>query len=177
MPMVLDADALNILADHRHVLSEAGGPRIFTPPPGELSRLLQKEVNDIQNNRIDAALLGSNLIGNVRHDNILVLKGAGTIIAGADGTLFINTTGNPGMACGGMGDVLAGMIGALLCQGLSAMDAAVAGVYLHGAAGDHLYRQHGVGFLASQVADAIPEVAGIESHNKVYFSEQTPLTR
>jgi ADP-dependent NAD(P)H-hydrate dehydratase / NAD(P)H-hydrate epimerase len=177
VPMVLDADALNILAEHRHVLPEAGGPRIFTPHPGELSRLLQKEVNDIQNNRIDAALLGSNLIGNVRHDNVLVLKGAGTIIAGADGTLFINTTGNPGMASGGMGDVLAGMIGALLCQGLSPMDAAVAGVYLHGAAGDHLYRQNGVGFLASQVADAIPEVAGIQPHNKKHCSGQALPTR
>ncbi len=177
VPMVLDADALNILAAHRHVLPEAGGPRIFTPHPGELARLLEKDVNDIQNNRIDAALLGSNLIGNDRHHNILVLKGAGTIIAGADGTLFINTTGNPGMASGGMGDVLAGMIGALLCQGLSPMDASVAGVYLHGAAGDHLYRQHGVGFLASQVADAIPEVAAIQPHNREQCSVQTPLTR
>lgn len=175
--MVLDADALNILAEHRHVLPEAGGPRIFTPHPGELARLLEKDVNDIQNNRIDAALLGSNLIGNDRHHNILVLKGAGTIIAGADGTLFINTTGNPGMASGGMGDVLAGMIGALLCQSLSPMDAAVAGVYLHGAAGDHLYRQHGVGFLASQVADAIPEVAAMQPHKREHCSVQTPLTR
>ena len=158
-PMVVDADALNILAEYRHVISEAGGPRIFTPHPGELSRLLQKEVNDIQNNRIDAALLGSNLVANDRHPSIMVLKGAGTIIAATDGTLFINTTGNPGMATGGMGDVLAGMIGALLCQNLSPMDAAVTGAYLHGSAADLLYHRQGVGFLASQVADTIPEVA------------------
>lgn len=158
-PMVLDADALNILADHRQIIPEAGGPRIFTPHPGELSRLLAKEVDDIQNNRIDAALLGSNLIANHEHQSVMVLKGAGTIIAGNDGSLFINTSGNPGMASGGMGDVLAGMIGALLCQDLSPMDAAVAAVYLHGSAADHLYQQQGVGFLASQVADALPLVA------------------
>ncbi len=158
-PMVLDADAINILAQARHSLTEAGGPRIFTPHPGELARLLQKSPSDIQNNRIDAALLGSSLFRNDHHDTILVLKGAGTIIASSDGTIFINTTGNPGMATAGMGDVLSGMIGALVGQGLSPMDAAVAGVYLHGAAADSLFQQHGAGFLASQVADGIPDVA------------------
>ena len=155
-PVIFDADALNVLADYQDDLHTPGGPRIFTPHPGELARLLQKEVADIQDNRIDAAMLGSSLFRNDMHETILVLKGAGTIIAGGDGTTFINTTGNPGMATGGMGDVLGGMIGALVCQGLSPMNAAVAGVFLHGLAADMLYEERGVGFLASEVADTIP---------------------
>lgn len=158
-PVVIDADGLNILAENRADLHRPGGPRIFTPHPGELSRLLDKSPADIQANRIDAAVLGGNLFRNDEHETVLVLKGAGTIIAGSDGTTIINTTGNPGMATGGMGDVLGGVIGALLCQGLSPLDAAVAGVFLHGSAADILYEQNGVGFIASEVADTIPLAA------------------
>ncbi len=155
-PVIFDADALNIQATCRDDLRTPGGPRVFTPHPGELARLLRKEVADIQDNRIDAAMLGSELFRNDNHETILVLKGAGTIIVGGDGTTFINTTGNPGMATGGMGDVLGGVIGALICQGLSPMNAAVAGVFLHGSAADMLYDERGVGFIASEVADMIP---------------------
>ncbi len=158
-PVILDADALNLLADCRGDLHSPGGPRIFTPHPGELGRLLSKAVTVIQDNRIDAAMLGSSLFRNDAYETILVLKGAGTITASGDGTTFINTTGNPGMATGGMGDVLAGMIGALLCQGLSPMDAAVVGVFLHGSAADMLYEERGIGFTASEVADMIPFAA------------------
>ena len=158
-PVVIDADGLNILAEHRVGLHRPGGPRIFTPHPGELSRLLDKSTADIQANRIDAAVLGGNLFRNDEHATVLVLKGAGTIIADSDGTTIINTTGNPGMATGGMGDVLGGMIGALICQGLSPLDAAVAGVFLHGSAADILYEKSGVGFTASEVADMIPVAA------------------
>jgi ADP-dependent NAD(P)H-hydrate dehydratase / NAD(P)H-hydrate epimerase len=158
-PVIFDADALNIIAEYRNDLHTPGGPRVFTPHPGELARLLQKEVAEIQDNRIDAAMLGSRLFRNDIHETILVLKGAGTIIVSGDGTTFINTTGNPGMATGGMGDVLGGMIGALVCQGFSPMDAAVAGVFLHGSAADLLYDQCGFGFTASEVADMIPFAA------------------
>ena len=158
-PVLLDADALNILADNRADLQVPAGPRIFTPHPGELARLLDKSAAGIQDNRIDAAMLGSNLFRNEEHDTVLVLKGAGTIIAGSNGTTIINTTGNPGMATGGMGDILSGVIGALLCQGLSPLDAAVAGVFLHGSAGDILYERSGVGFTASEVAGMIPFAA------------------
>ncbi|OGR16949.1 MAG: hypothetical protein A2X81_11320 [Desulfobacterales bacterium GWB2_56_26] len=158
-PVVIDADGLNILAENREGLHQPGGPRIFTPHPGELSRLLDKSSEDIQANRIDAAVLGANLFRNDEHDTVLVLKGAGTIVAGSDGTTIINTTGNPGMATGGMGDVLSGIIGALLCQGLSSLDAAVAGVFLHGSAADILYGQTGIGFTAAEVADMIPLAA------------------
>lgn len=158
-PVIFDADALNIIADYRNDLHSPGGPRVFTPHPGELARLLQKEVADIQDNRIDAALLGSSLFRNDVHETILVLKGAGTIIANGEGATFINTTGNPGMATGGMGDVLTGIIGALICQGFTPMNAAVAGVFLHGSAADLLYEERGVGFSASEVADMIPRAA------------------
>jgi NAD(P)H-hydrate epimerase len=157
-PVVLDADALNILAAYRDRLHTPAGPRIFTPHPGELARLLDKSTDEIQDNRLDAAILGCDLFKNDLHDIVLILKGAGSIIAKGDGSTIINTTGNPGMAAGGMGDVLSGVIGALVCQGLSPLDAAVAGTYLHGAAGDRLYETYGAGFLASEVADMVPSV-------------------
>ncbi len=158
-PVLFDADALNILAENRADLHMPGGPRIFTPHPGELARLLDKSAAEIQDNRIDAALLGGGLFKNDEHETVLVLKGAGTIIGSSDGTTIINTTGNPGMATGGMGDVLCGVIGALLCQGLSPVNAAVAGVFLHGSAADILYERTGAGFTASEVADTIPLAA------------------
>lgn len=132
------------------------GPRIFTPHPGEMGRLLGKSAEEIQDNRLDAALLGSSMFSRNDHETVLVLKGAGTLTATGKGMTFLNTTGNPGMATGGMGDVLSGVIGALVCQGLEPADAAVAGVYLHGAASDILFEETGIGYSASEVADAIP---------------------
>jgi len=155
-PLVLDADALNILAAHHGELLNPPGIRIFTPHPGELSRLLDKSVKSIQNNRLDAAVLACNLFPNKHHNTIMVLKGAGTIIATSDGSTVINTSGNPGMAAGGMGDVLSGVIGALIAQGMEAKNAAIAGVYLHGLAADMLYEKTGAGFSATEVADMIP---------------------
>jgi ADP-dependent NAD(P)H-hydrate dehydratase / NAD(P)H-hydrate epimerase len=157
-PLILDADALTLLAGYRNELRSPAGPRIFTPHPGELARLLDKSADRIQDNRLEAARLGCDLFQNNLHDIVLILKGAGTIIAAKRGSAIINTTGNPGMATGGMGDVLSGVIGALVCQGLAPLDAAVAGVYLHGAAADRLYEKCGSGFLASEVADMIPYV-------------------
>ncbi len=157
-PVIVDADALTILASYRDRLEPPAGPRIFTPHPGELARLLDKSPADIQANRLDAAISGHNLFKNNAHGTVMILKGAGTVIAGDDGSTTINTTGNPGMASGGMGDVLTGVIGALVCQGLSPLNAAVAGVYLHGAAADRLYEKSGAGFLASEVAEMIPAI-------------------
>jgi NAD(P)H-hydrate epimerase len=157
-PVILDADALTLLAGYRDKLHSPAGPRIFTPHPGELARLLDKSIDSIQDNRLEAALLGCDLFKNTDHDIVLVLKGAGTIIAANNGSATINTTGNPGMATGGMGDVLSGIIGALVCQGLAPLEAAVAGVYLHGAAADRLFEKCGSGFLASEVANMIPYV-------------------
>ncbi len=161
-PLIIDADGLNIIAKNREKLPKPAGPRIFTPHPGELSRLLNIPVEKIQNHRLEAATTACNLFADKRHESILVLKGSGTIIASTDGTTSINTSGNPGMASGGMGDVLSGIIGALAGLGMSPLDAARTGVYLHGCAADILFKKCGVGFNASEVSKNIP--AAIKEH-------------
>lgn len=155
-PLVVDADALNILAENKSSIGETAGIRIFTPHPGELGRLLGCSTQDIQGNRLQAARDACSTLNSDQSYNIVVLKGAGTIIAAPDGTTLINTSGNPGMATGGMGDVLSGIIGALLCQGVKPLDAVAASVYLHGSAADSLYAKMGPGYTASEVADALP---------------------
>ena len=127
---VIDADALNCLSIRGTDLSSAAGPRVLTPHPGEAARLLDSEVPEIQKDRIAAAEELAR-----RHGAVAVLKGRGTVVT--DGEVFyVNETGNPGMAAGGAGDVLTGLIGGLLAQGMTAFDAATLGVYLHGLAGD-----------------------------------------
>ena len=155
-PLILDADALNILAGSLDQIKNPAGPRIFTPHPGELSRMIGKSTTEITNNRLEAANLGCQLFKNSDHDIILILKGVGTLITTSYGSTIINTSGNPGMATGGMGDVLSGIIGALICQGMSVHNAAVAGVFLHGCAGDDLYKVCGAGYSAGELADRIP---------------------
>ena len=160
-PVLMDADALTIISENRGKLRSPAGPRIYTPHPGELSRLIGKSTISIQDNRLDAVVLACNLFKNTEHASIVVLKGAGTIIAENDGSTYINTTGNPGMATGGMGDVLSGIIGGLLCQGLSPLEASLAGTYLHGAAADLLSQKETFGFTASEVAAALPQAMQI----------------
>ncbi|MFN0198427.1 MAG: NAD(P)H-hydrate dehydratase [Planctomycetaceae bacterium] len=130
VPLVCDADALNLLSRLAGRLPKAAGPRILTPHPGEFSRLSRTAVDTIAAQR-------SELAGRYAKENgiVLVLKGAGTVIT--DGTrTAVNTTGNPGMATGGTGDVLTGLIAALLAQQIEPFAAAQLGVYLHGLAGD-----------------------------------------
>jgi ADP-dependent NAD(P)H-hydrate dehydratase / NAD(P)H-hydrate epimerase len=154
VPAVLDADALNVLEGDPAAIARAAGPVVLTPHPGEASRLLGTGVAEIEADRIAAARA---LAAATRA--IIVLKGARTIVCdGADGERHcsINTTGGPALATGGSGDVLAGTIGALLAQGLPALDAARAGVHVHGAAGDALARLHGDrGVVSSDLPDAI----------------------
>ncbi len=157
LPMVLDADALNILADNSESLGVAAGPRIFTPHPGEMARLLGCTTSEVQEDRMRAAQEACRTYSKKRNDCIMILKGAGTIITSSGGSTFINTSGNPGMATGGMGDVLTGIIGGLLCQGFGCEEAAAAGVLLHGLAGDSLYQQHGFGYTATELADRLPQ--------------------
>lgn len=158
-PLILDADALNILAKAKPQLSRPSGPRILTPHPGELARLIDSTVAEIQNNRLHAARTAQSLFSNDNPDDvIIVLKGDGTIIASKDDFAMINTTGNPGMATGGMGDVLGGMIGAFICQGFPCLQAAGAAVFLHGKSGDDLLEQSGYGYNATELADNIPFV-------------------
>lgn len=153
LPMVVDADALNILAAESAVLGSFLAPRILTPHPGEMARLLGVSTVAVQDDRRGSAQALAREYG-----VWVVLKGAGTVVVAPDGTMAINPTGNPGMASGGMGDVLAGLIGGLLCQGLSPWQAACLGVYVHGLAGDLLVKESGVpfGFLASELAMALP---------------------
>jgi len=138
VPLVVDADALNMIASAGRDGEEAlaawprrSAPVVLTPHPGEMARLAGLSVSEVQRDRIGLARSFAE-----RHGVTLVLKGARTVVAAADGRVYVNTTGNPGMATGGSGDVLAGVIGSLLAQGLSAVQAAAAGVYMHGAAGD-----------------------------------------
>ncbi len=137
VPFIIDADALNALEGDLRILRMAKAPCIVTPHPGEMSRLTGESVEAIEASRI----------GSARHlaeeQNVtVILKGARTVIATPMGDVFINTTGNPYMATGGMGDSLTGMIAALASQGLSPNDAACAGVFLHGMSADILVRRH-----------------------------------
>lgn len=149
-PMVVDADGLNLLAGEVAVL--AAGPRVLTPHPGEMSRLAGISTVAVQGNRRAVAADFAK-----RHGVYLVLKGAATVIAAPDGRLAINSTGNPGMAAGGMGDVLTGLIGGLLAQGVPPFEASCLGVYVHGLAADRIVRDgRPFGFLASELAAEIP---------------------
>lgn len=131
-PLVLDADALNMLAEAGvSAWPRRAGPAILTPHPGEMARLARTPTADVQQDRVSLARRFAQ-----EHGVTLVLKGARTITATPSGSVYINATGNPGMATGGAGDVLAGIIASLLAQGHSAEQAAAFGVYLHGAAGD-----------------------------------------
>jgi NAD(P)H-hydrate epimerase len=152
IPLVVDADGLNNLAGRLQILKKARVPVILTPHPGEMARLMDTGVGAVQQDRIKCArnfATGFNV-----H---VILKGARTVIAHPDGRIYINSTGNAGMASGGMGEVLTGIIAGLIVQGLSPGDACRAGVYLHGAAADSLVKTIGpYGYLAGDVMGAIP---------------------
>ncbi|MCU6669319.1 bifunctional ADP-dependent NAD(P)H-hydrate dehydratase/NAD(P)H-hydrate epimerase [Enterobacteriaceae bacterium H4N4] len=153
-PMLWDADALNLLAinpDKRH-------NRILTPHPGEAARLLNCSVAEIESDRLHSA---QRLVK--RYGGVAVLKGAGTVVASENGMLGIVDAGNAGMASGGMGDVLSGIIGALLGQKLALYDAACAGCVAHGAAADHLAARLGTrGMLATDLFDTLRRVVNPE---------------
>ena len=150
--LLIDADALNLISQHAHlqkIVKNRKAETIITPHLAEAARLLNTTVDDIQQNRVINA---QNLA--YKFQVVCVLKGAGTIIADADGNWFINSTGNPGLASGGTGDVLSGIVGSLIAQGLSGLQAAKLGVYVHGAAADALVAEGvgPVGLTASEVA-------------------------
>ncbi|HEV3009110.1 MAG TPA: NAD(P)H-hydrate dehydratase, partial [Burkholderiales bacterium] len=154
LPCVVDADALNLISeseDLRHACARRTADTLLTPHPAEAARLLALSTADVQGDRVKAAkILAANLNAHV------VLKGAGSILVARDGHWFVNTSGNPGMASAGMGDVLAGILGALLAQRYSGESSLVLGVHLHGAAADDLVRQGigPVGLTAGELVDA-----------------------
>jgi len=154
LPLILDADALNCIAPDPSLLKKRKAPTILTPHPGEMARLTGRSVQEIQADR-----LGSAREFAAAYQVILVLKGAGTITALPHGKAFFCPTGTPGMASGGMGDVLTGIIAGLTAQGLSPADAARAGTFLHGACGDLMARKKGPwGIPASEMVNALPEI-------------------
>ena len=144
IPVLLDADALNSIATDGFPTHFKNRQVVITPHPGEFSRLTKLTVKEIQADRENLALNFA-----LAHGIIVVLKGHGTVVS--DGkSVYTNTTGNPGMATGGSGDVLSGIIGALLGQGMQANDASILGVYLHGLAGDFAKKQLGEYSLTAQ---------------------------
>ncbi len=154
LPLLLDADALNLVASEGNLqvaLASRGNPAILTPHPAEAARLLECGTAEVQADRIAAA----QEIAERYHCHV-ALKGCGTVIATVDGRWWINSTGNPGMATAGMGDVLSGLIVALLAQGWPGVPALLAGVHLHGAAADRLVAQGvgPIGLTAGEVIDA-----------------------
>jgi ADP-dependent NAD(P)H-hydrate dehydratase len=152
-PLVIDADGLNALDGHTEWLAGLRRPVILTPHPGEFARLAGKSVAEVQEDRVEhAAELAATSEG-----LIVVLKGAGTVVT--DGRrYYVNTTGNPGMATGGSGDVLTGVIAALIGQKLPAFEAAQLGVFVHGLSGDIARDNHGeVGMIAGDIVDALPD--------------------
>lgn len=153
VPMVLDADGLNALAGQSGLLARAGAPVILTPHPGELARLLEISRDEVVGRRLT---LAAETAG--RLQVTLILKLARTLVADPGGETAVVPTGNPGMATGGSGDVLTGIVAGLLAQGRSSGLAARAGAYLHGLAGDLAARRIGQeALLATDLLDALPE--------------------
>jgi hydroxyethylthiazole kinase-like uncharacterized protein yjeF len=166
--LVLDADALNAIAlDNCACLKDLNrdnGPTIITPHPGEMIRLLGSDYDGVQLKEGDAHRRDVAVFFARRHKMVVVLKGHRTVVTDGE-RLYFNTTGNPGMAKAGMGDVLAGVIAALRAQGLDAFDAATLGVYLHGLAGDLVRDRIGeIGILATDVIEELPLAARHMQH-------------
>lgn len=153
-PLVLDADALNALAEARHLLPALGASRVLTPHPGEMARLTGRLTSEVQADRRQVAGLAAREWGAV-----VVLKGARTVVAAPDGRVSEDPHQVPALASGGTGDVLAGLIAGLMAQGSDAYTAAVTGVYVHAEAGRRLQaRQGSAGLLASELLPVIPIV-------------------
>jgi NAD(P)H-hydrate epimerase len=152
LPMIIDASALNAFATRANEINPRALPRVITPHPGELARIMGSDTTSINADRIAAARDAARAC-----NCVVVLKGHQTLVAEPDGHVFVNPTGNPGMATGGMGDVLSGVVAALLARGTDPLDAACTAVYLHGLAGDLLKEEIGdIGLAATEVADRIP---------------------
>lgn len=154
VPVIIDADGLNSFAPKIGALKDMKAEVVLTPHPGEASRLLNMKIPDIQADRIGAAERLVEMTGAT-----VVLKGAYTVIAHPSGQVFLNPTGNPGLATAGTGDILAGMLGAFLAQGYSTLEAASIAVYIHGLAGDEVKKEMGeLGMIATDLLQHIPRL-------------------
>jgi NAD(P)H-hydrate epimerase len=154
VPLVLDADALNLLSEHRSILPKLSPDIVLTPHPAEFGRLANMETSAVQKDRRGIASRFAKT-----WNKVVVLKGAGTVIAAPDGRITLNPISTPALATGGTGDVLAGLIGGLMAQKLPPFEAAVTGVHIHGVAGTDLEASVGqAGVLASDLLPQIPRV-------------------
>ena len=152
IPMIIDADGLNNIAGQKDILKSARGPVVVTPHPGEMARLTRKTAPEINADRLKAAKEFS-----AEFNCVTVLKGARTVIAGPDGTSYVNPTGNQNLASGGTGDVLGGMIAGFIAQGLSPIEASVVAVYVHGLAADlYTKRNDPFSLTASALINVLP---------------------
>lgn len=152
IPIVLDADALNAISQQKEILRCGHGRLILTPHPGEMSRLTGLPAAQVQQQRLKTARDFA-----VAHDAVVVLKGAATVTACPDGRIYINSTGNAGMATAGSGDVLTGVIAALIGQHLPVDRAAYAGAFIHGMAGDMAAERQGLhGLISGDIINGIP---------------------
>lgn len=153
LPVVLDADGLNALEGDISILKDRASRTVITPHPGELSRLTGVDVSSIQSDRMKAAKNAAEETGAV-----VCLKGHRTVVAGKDGQIYVNDTGNSGMATGGSGDILTGMIASFIGQGIDDFSAAVSSVYLHGIAGDIAAERKGqFSMIATDILDSISD--------------------
>ena len=172
LPMVVDADGINALAGHLEILRDAAGPRILAHP-GEMAHLLGTTVKEVQSRRLDTAREVA-----AAHQAVVVLKGVQTLVADPQGRVSLNPTGNPVLASGGTGDVLTGLIGGFLAQGLSPWDAARLGVYLHGLAADYLEAAIGPrGHLAEDLLNSFPELLSEFSQGEFPHTEEDTCLR
>lgn len=152
-PLIIDADAINTIAGNLKILTLTKTIKILTPHPEEMARLTNLKKKFIESNRKKVAVGFA-----IKYNCILLLKGSRTIVASEKGKIYINKTGNPGMATAGSGDVLTGMIAAFVGQGLPAFDATKYGAYLHGKAGDMAAKSKSrLSMIASDIIDFIPE--------------------
>jgi NAD(P)H-hydrate epimerase len=152
VPLVVDADALTLMAGNLKQVRSARAPMIFTPHPGEMARLTGSNSKTIQADRLKTAAAFAS-----RNNVILVLKGARTVIAEPSGPLWVNTTGNAGLASGGTGDVLTGVIAGLAAGKMTPADAARVGVFVHGLAADRIAGERVVtGIKVEKLLDAVP---------------------
>jgi NAD(P)H-hydrate epimerase len=152
-PSIIDADGLNAFATDRKPLAGNHPEMVLTPHPGEFKRLIDEDLPDEPSAIFDLVRSYAD-----KYNSVIVLKGSPTIIVDTDGQLYLNPTGNNGMATGGTGDVLSGMIGSFLAQGLSSLGSAIAGVYLHGLAGDLAASELGFrSLIAGDLIDFLPE--------------------
>lgn len=148
-PLIIDADALNMLSNIKECLKNTAADVILTPHPGEMNRLSGYSISDINDKRLQIAMEFAD-----EYNCTVLLKGSSTVVSDGVKT-YINTTGNPGMACGGSGDVLTGIVASLAGQGYNTFESCIIGACIHGLAGDEAYKNKGNGLIASDIADYI----------------------